>query len=234
MKQSYLFLALFAAIALVGAYHALFAVPVAVAFTRFLALSGFLLLCTSLMIGPLAVLWPKGFAPLVEARRAVGVSAFVFVLLHFLLTAAVIFKWQLAPLILSGTPFWAAISATLMLFALTITSTDHAIRFLGASNWKNLQRLAYVAFALSFAHFLLKANGLFANAGGKAFVNLAEVFALALGILTILLQIAGFLKRRESAKPPKGAVPVIALPSEPVAAAFKQAIPAPSGASKKE
>jgi DMSO/TMAO reductase YedYZ heme-binding membrane subunit len=71
--------------------------------------------------------------------------------------------------------------------------------------WKNVQRFNYLAFVFSTVHFILLANGLFVQAGGKTSVNAAEVALLALGIATVGLQVAGFVAWRKRAAAAKAA-----------------------------
>jgi len=195
-KPSFLFLLIIIALAVLGAYHALFPIPAEIAFTRFFALSGFMLICVSLLIGPLATIWPKSFALLIEPRRAVGIAAAAFAFIHILISLGLTFGWNLN--VLLGTPgFIVVVPATILLFVLAVTSADYAIKILGPGLWKNVQRFNYLVFILSFAHFILKSNGLFTALQGKTFVNLAEVFCILLGIVTVALQFAGFFTRRK-------------------------------------
>jgi DMSO/TMAO reductase YedYZ heme-binding membrane subunit len=86
--------------------------------------------------------------------------------------------------------------AFLILALMTITSTDWALKKLGFFKWKTIQRLVYIAFALSLAHFLLSTKGLFVAVGNQIFVNAAEVALLALAGIVIILQVLGFFKMR--------------------------------------
>ena len=194
-KTSLIFLVLIAGMTLIGAYSALFPVPASTAFIRFLGLSAFLLLCVSLMIGPLSVIWPKAFAELIEPRRAVGIACFVFVLFHLLLVALLRFGFDIGAMI-GALNLWISAPAAILLLIIAITSSDFAIKKMGPLLWKNVQRLNYLAFILSFAHFILDSNGLFTIVRGKTFVNLAEAGLVVLGGIAILLQIAGFAIRR--------------------------------------
>ncbi len=196
-KSSELFLALFAALALLAFYEAFFPVSAALALTRFLALSAFLLLCVSLLIGPLALLRPQPFAQLIESRRAVGVAAFLFMAAHFL--ASFLFSLDGNPsFVFAQPPLLVAALAIVVYFAMALTSTNWAVRTMGFVNWKTLHRLTYPAFVLVLAHFLLKSNGLFVTApGGKTFLNLAEVALLLLAAVTIVLQGWGFFEKRK-------------------------------------
>jgi DMSO/TMAO reductase YedYZ heme-binding membrane subunit len=198
-KTSFLFLLIIGAISLLGAYESLFPLPASTVFTRFFALSGYLLLCVSLIIGPLVALKPSEFGQLLEPRRAVGIACFVFVIAHVLLVFSNIYGWNVG-IMLSVPSMPVAIIATIVLFILAATSADNAIRALGPLAWKNVQRLNYLAFLLSSIHFLTYETGLFVRVNGKTFVNLAEVSLLLLGVVTVILQIAGFVTRRKKEK----------------------------------
>ncbi len=192
---SKLFLLLFLCIALMALYHALFPLPAYVVFTRFFALSGFFLLCVVLMIGPLATIWPNRFMPLLESRRTIGIAAFVFIFMHFLL--AFLLYYGLQASMLFSTPLMAlALAATIALAVLALLSSDYFVRMLGFANWKNIQLLAYPVFLIALVHFLVSARGLFVPVGQSVFVNAAEIFAIAMGTATIVLQMVGFIVKR--------------------------------------
>lgn len=121
-----------------------------------LGLIGCIVLATVLAFTPLRVLWPKwGVAQALNRhRRLVGVGAFAYALLHFV--AHMLHSYDGG----FGT-FWKEIQkpfqlfglgALVILFALTITSLNAAIRLMGGKAWKNLHRLAYVAAALAAYH----------------------------------------------------------------------------------
>ena len=197
-KGSFMFLLLFIGFAALATYSAFFPLPTAVVFTRFLGLAGFMVLCVTLSIGPLAALWPGIFAPLLVHRRALGISSFVIVLAHFLLAFILELNSSLTYL-LSQLAFQIAAIALAILAVLAAISNDWSVK--NIKSWKTVQRGAYIAFALAFVHFILKANGLFVSAGSKTFVNLGEVVMVAVGIATVALQLAGFyvIGRRKNA-----------------------------------
>src|SRR3989338_2690102 len=118
-RTSELYLAIVVAIALLGAYHASLGLQGAVAMVRFLALTAFVLLCSALIIGPLAVLWPAQFAVLIEPSRAVGVSAFVFTLLHYLLVISLFFKFNFA-MVLNNFPLAIQIPSMVIFLAMAL------------------------------------------------------------------------------------------------------------------
>jgi DMSO/TMAO reductase YedYZ heme-binding membrane subunit len=205
-KPSFIFLLILGAVALLGAYQALFPIPAMTSFVRFFALSAYLLLCVSLIIGPLTIFWPQVFGQVVEPRRAVGIACFVFVALHGLLVIGIRYNWNLSPLV-SGLGLIVTVPATIVLLALTLTSSDYAVKMLGPVLWKNVQRFNYLAFVFSSVHFILLSNGLFTAVNGKMFVNIAEVTLLILGLATVALQVAGFIVRRKRMRQMKAGTP---------------------------
>lgn len=177
-------------IALIGVYEALSGVQTVNAFVRFFALSAYFLLCISLIIGPLVTFWPKEYAQIIEPRRAVGLASVVFMLLHVFLVASSYFNWAIDQ-ILSAVPLVIGAVALVIALILAIISCDYAIKVLGPELWKRIQQINYLLFVLVSVHFLMKANGLF-----KTPINLAEVALVMLGLITVIMQIAGFVARK--------------------------------------
>lgn len=193
-KSGFMFLLIIAAMAALAAYQATVEVPASYAFVRLLGLQAFLLLCVSLAIGPIATLDPS-YAQLIEPRRAVGLAAFVLMIGHVLLAVSLEYGWQLQYL-LDQLPMLVAIAAAMMMALLALTSCDYAVKTLGNRNWKRVQNMNYIVFALAFFHFVQQSNGLFAKGGQLAPTNLAEAAMVLAGLLVVALQIAGFLARR--------------------------------------
>ncbi len=114
-----------------------------------------------LALSPLRVLLPR--ARIVNAvnrhRRAIGVSACVYGLLHFGLH--VLYEGGLDGLARSlSKPFiWFGIAGLSILVALALTSNNWSIRALGGKNWKLLHRLAYAAAALLIYHQSIAGKG---------------------------------------------------------------------------
>jgi len=176
-------------------YSCLFPLPIQTILIRFTALAGFFLLCVSLIIGPAFVCIGKVCAPAIKHRRRIGVLSFIFVLIHFLLVLVYSYNLSLLPIF---TSIWVfiAVPAIIILFVLALTSFNKVIQIFGFSSWKLLQRLIYVAFILSFLHFVFNIKNAFVLLpNGQIFVNLAEILLIILGIATIVLQITGFLKK---------------------------------------
>lgn len=98
-------------------------------------------------------------AMLLRHRRAIGVAAFLYLLLHIILYAvdlgalAAMADEATAPSMIAG---WLAAAAMLVP---ALISNDGAMRALGAG-WKRLQRLAYPAAVLTLVHWVLVHDGL--------------------------------------------------------------------------
>ncbi len=118
-------------------------------------------LILALMLTPLSMMLPRQPAVqwLLRRRRAFGVAAFGYALLHLLLYA--LDMETLAAIVgeLELTGIWTGWAALLLMLPLVLTSNDAAVRALKAG-WKRLQRLAYPAALLTFAHWAIVHNGL--------------------------------------------------------------------------
>ncbi len=107
-----------------------------------------------LSLSPMRALIPNFqiIASINRHRRVFGVSAFVYVVFH--LSFYLIYEGILSqivenfqkPFILSGA------FAFFILFILTSTSTDWAVRKFGYTRWKRIHRMAYLAALLIFYH----------------------------------------------------------------------------------
>lgn len=114
------------------------------------------LLIAALAISPLRVLFPH--QPLLHwlerQRRKIGLAAFLYALLHAVIFAASIgrFDW-----ILQGMAFasmWTGWISFMLLAGVAAISNDGSRVWLGVW-WKRLQRLTVIAAALALAHWLL-------------------------------------------------------------------------------
>ncbi len=164
---------------------------------RTTSLSAFLLLHVILVIGPLARL-DRRFLPLLYNRRHLGVTMCVLALVHALFAIAYYHGQGVAnPLVGAFTayafdynifgqvgriayfPFeiFGAI-ALFILFLMAATSHDFWLRTLGASFWKALHILVYVAYGALIAHVAL---GVLQDER-----NLVFLVLLALGFATVV------------------------------------------------
>lgn len=154
--------------------------------TQTYALAAVIYLYFTLMASPLVRIFP-GFpfrSKYIKARRALGVSAFFFGLIH----ACFAFFGELGGFralpFLNSTYLIAITLSSLALLILTLmalTSFDFAIDKLGFRKWKFLHRFVYLAGFFIIVHALML---------GSSFTDLSgaipQVFGTALAILLIL------------------------------------------------
>lgn len=99
---------------------------------------------------------------LIRFRRAIGVMAFVYVLLHLLVWLVLDVQilsqiWQdiwKRPYITIG------MAGFLAMLPLAITSNDLSLRKLGGVRWRKLHRLTYLAVILGAVHFIWLVKGI--------------------------------------------------------------------------
>ncbi|HEV2747649.1 MAG TPA: ferric reductase-like transmembrane domain-containing protein [Allosphingosinicella sp.] len=132
------------------------------------------LMIFALMLTPLSMLF-RGrtwMIWLIRRRRAFGVAAFGYALLHlvfYVLDMATV-RNILAEI---GAPgIWTGWAALLLMLPLALTSNEASVRVL-KKGWKRLQRLAYPAAVLTLAHWLFIHDGKLA-----ALLNFAPLAAL--------------------------------------------------------
>ena len=114
----------------------------------------------ALMLTPLSQLLPASRAVkwLVRHRRAFGVAAFAYAVLH-LIFYVLDMETVAAMLAEIGAPaIWTGWLALLCMAAPAAASSDAAMRLL-RRNWKRVQRLAYPAAILTLVHWLLIHDG---------------------------------------------------------------------------
>jgi len=95
--------------------------------------------------------WARGAAPL---RRALGIHCAGLAWMHAAFGSSEGYDGSLAWLV-DGAHFRAGLTALLILSVLAWTSFPAAVRALSLRAWKELHRLAYVAFACAAQHTLL-------------------------------------------------------------------------------
>jgi sulfoxide reductase heme-binding subunit YedZ len=126
------------------------------------------------------------FKPALKVRRALGLYAFLYAVLHIWLFAGVDYQLNLG-FILADTgkkPYiWVGLSTGIILLLLASTSFQWSIKRLG-KNWKRLHKLVYLAGVLDVLHFAWarKAN-LFALSGD---VWQPLLFVALLGLLLVV------------------------------------------------
>lgn len=116
------------------------------------------ILFVSLAITPLRQM--TGLSRLVAVRRMIGVTAFVYVLVHLLLYVLdeSFHLQKVATEILVRYYLLIGFVALILLGVLAGTSTTKAIRNLGGAHWQNVHRLSYVAAVLAVAHHYMQSK----------------------------------------------------------------------------
>ncbi len=124
-------------------------------------LTAFGFLLGACIIGPLAAVFPRLplKAVLLSARRAVGVGAFVFAVLHAACYLGPTLSQDWRRMFAPGTLWVAGLAggalALLDLSLLAWTSRDQVVKAMGGERWKKLHRTVYVVTPVVFLHALL-------------------------------------------------------------------------------
>ncbi len=96
---------------------------------------------------------------LIKFRKALGLLAFGYLVLHFLtwLTLDLQLRWNLIGADIVKRPYiTVGFAAFLLLIPLAATSWQGAIRRMGAKAWGKLHRLVYLAILLGAVHFVMQ------------------------------------------------------------------------------
>lgn len=112
-----------------------------------------------LIAGGLSVTPLRRFAGvnLIRYRRAIGLLAFAYVLLHLAVWAVLDMGmlWDQTLRDIAKRPYLTlGMGAVVLLVPLALTSNDAAVRRLGAARWRTLHRLTYPAAALAAVHYV--------------------------------------------------------------------------------
>ena len=114
-------------------------------------------LCLTLLISPLRDM--ASLPALLRYRRALGVTAFIYCLLHFLSYA-----WLDKGLVVSDIVrdvlkrnfILVGMLALILMTPLALTSFNRAIKAMGGKRWQALHKLVYVVVCLGLLHFYWK------------------------------------------------------------------------------
>jgi sulfoxide reductase heme-binding subunit YedZ len=116
----------------------------------------FLLLSLAVTPAMRSLRWPRALI----VRRMIGVAAFAYVAAHFLLYVADQ-QFDLAKVaseIVLRIYLTIGFAALVGLAVLAATSTDAAVRRLGAAAWQRLHRIVYVLAVLALLHFFMQSK----------------------------------------------------------------------------
>lgn len=153
------------------------------------------LLYLTLIISPIgSVVGRERIKKLAFSRRAIGVSAFYFAVLHVVIAffgqlggfsklayQPDIFKWSLG----------GGLIATIILFVMAITSHDTIIKWMTFPRWKMLHRLVYIAGVLLLLHVWTLGTHL-----AYGYVQILTYWALVVLLGLEAFRITRFLNRR--------------------------------------
>lgn len=118
--------------------------------------SSLILLLLALAVTPVRRL--TGWNEVIKVRRFVGLTAFFYITVHFLIYLGIdqFFAWSYIVEDIAERPFvTVGFAAWLMLIPLAVTSTKGWIRRLG-KRWQRLHRLVYFAAGLGVLHYFWK------------------------------------------------------------------------------
>lgn len=156
------------------------------------------LLLASMLLGPLTSVlpWLPFRASLMYGRRAVGVSALMFAVLHVVtyLWAVVWRNWR--ELYTPGGLWVAGLILGLLalsdMIALGVTSRDASVKKMGGRKWKRIHRTVYVALAVVLLHALFLGADFGLNRGpdvkGEAdFGSLITFVCISMALFVLIL-----------------------------------------------
>lgn len=149
--------------------------------------SGATLISIALMIGPLAMLFPR--LNFIAHRRSFGVWGFTFIITHF--TAAIIYysfgpESFLAELNPYNNPILFGALAVLIYVPMYLTSTDWAVAKLGFRKWKAIHRAVYLAYLFSTLHYI--------TINPELLWNLSKALLVVATMAAYALELAAYLK----------------------------------------
>jgi methionine sulfoxide reductase heme-binding subunit len=120
-----------------------------------------------------------GLPGLLKYRRALGVTAFVYALLHFMAYAGLDKGFVLDDIVrdvFKRNFIFVGMAALLMMLPLGLTSFNAAIRAMGGRNWQQLHKLVYFVALAGLLHFYWKKSA-------KNDVDEVMVYAVILAVL---------------------------------------------------
>jgi sulfoxide reductase heme-binding subunit YedZ len=146
-------------------------------------------LCLALAVTPLRVL--AGLPSLARLRRMIGLFVYFYVVLHLLAYSWFDMGFEAADIgkDIAKRPFiLVGFTAFVLLTPMALTSFNRAIRFLGASRWRQLHKVVYGVAVLAVLHFF------WMRAGKNNFAEVA-VYGAVLGTL-LLWRLRQFIKKK--------------------------------------
>lgn len=161
----------------------------------------FICVSLALAVSPLRALFPsfKYNVALYMARRALGVSGFVFAFLHYAAQPIMYYDWDFAFFLSASGEygFWVGVGAAALgaLFLLAATSFDYAVARMGR-RWLLLHRLVYLAYPAIILHAYFLGSSF---SGGK--IGAYSGTFLLVAAATLILEAARAVKALLKGKP---------------------------------
>lgn len=169
-----------------------------------------ILLGLSLMCSPLSTY--AGWKDAIKLRRALGLYAFMYATVHFILFAVIDFGLQfnlIIPEFLQKYYLWAGLPAFIILIALAATSFRWTMRRM-RKNWTRLHRYVYLGAILVVLHLALVIKGDFFRLGGDVWKPVVATIIIG-GLLIVRLppirRVLLSLKHLGSHAKPRSTVP---------------------------
>ena len=150
------------------------------------AFSATILIALSAIMGPIARFIPA-LKNVVQMRRGLGLVGFGLAALHTgLVVPNMLINSRAATMADTASIAFAAVAFTI--FALmALTSTSRWVEKLGFDNWKNLQRMGYLAMAFVIFHIILLEQGVFLNRiTGQVAIVVVLIAVLARALVLVL------------------------------------------------
>jgi methionine sulfoxide reductase heme-binding subunit len=143
-----------------------------------------ILLGLSLACSPVSTF--LGWKDAIKLRRALGLYAFMYATVHFILFTVIDFGLQfnlIIPEFLQKYYLWVGLPAFIILLALAATSFRWAMRRMG-KNWKRLHRYIYLGAILVVLHLALVIKGDFFRLGGDVWKPIVATIIIG-GLLIV-------------------------------------------------
>ncbi|GEM_PF-1457432 len=122
------------------------------------ALAAIGLIAAAFILGPLARLWPSAFFKFLFMRKPIGLAGASFAIAHGAYSLVEFYHLDINRMVFQNEKaigFLAAVGATIIFIAMSLTSTKEAVQKMGYGKWKALQTFGYAGLILAIIHFFV-------------------------------------------------------------------------------
>lgn len=150
-----------------------------------------ILLLLSLTVTPVYLLF--GWKEVYRVRRPLGLYAFLYAAIHFLIFVGLDYGFDLAVVgeaLRTNRFTYFGLASFLLMLPLALTSSRTAVARLGQKRWRRLHRLSYLAAALAVVHFALLVRQYYVQ---------PIVYGVILAVLLGIRVLYALRKRRQAA-----------------------------------